>query len=146
MRPSTEKAAKQIRNKSPVCKRSFHTMPTSITTREFCDSFLITLVSRAPRTDGLMEKIMETVSQIADPASRRFDVSISVNGVELDFNEYVDRINECLDDLVIRTASKIFDDRSRQLQAALHDLVEHVKNLGLSLESEARAKWGILDQ
>lgn len=102
---------------------------TTLTAREFVDSFLITIVSRHKATERkLIDKIMEVAKSKISPDGRMYEVSLSVNGVELDFNEYVDRVNECLEDMVVSAAKEIFDENIRDLNESLHDLQERAKD------------------
>lgn len=118
---------------------------TKITSKQFTDSFLLTLVSRGPTGNGkrLIDKILETVSEQIPTDAAIFDVKIMVNDVELDFNEYVDRINESLEDLVTRAAEKLFKEQTENLRESLNRLIEQVDDVTVTFEQAARMSLGL---
>lgn len=116
-------------------------MTTLLTTRQAIDHpFLLTLLSGAPAQQG---RLLERVLAVAEARPEKtYEVEVRVNGVELDFAEFTDRVSEQFDELVVRAARKLLDE---QLQGRVATVAEELgraeraaKDLANAIEDEAR--------
>jgi hypothetical protein len=109
--------------------------------------FLVTLLSGSRAKRGqLFEKVMETFK--AQPGLEHiYEVKVSVNGVEMDFQDFTDEVQRQLDAMVMVAARKVVDeqfaDRFREIGAQIHDAEQAAKDLCNAVEAKAREMWGL---
>ncbi len=123
-------------------------MTTILSTSQAIDHlFLLTLLSSSHAKQGkLFERVMATTE--GKPREEKvYQVEIRVNGVELDFHDFTDKVRGQFDELVMAAARKLLDgqfaDRFRVISGAIYDAQTHAKNLRNALEAEARKAWGL---
>lgn len=117
---------------------------SNITAREFTDSFLLSIISSPSATkNGLTQRILETAKNKVSPDGKIYEVLITVNGISVDFHDYVERIASCLDDLVMRAAEEIFDDKTKDLNEAVYDMTQRARELTRMFETQARLRFGL---
>lgn len=123
-------------------------MPTTLNTNQVIDHlFLLTLLS-SPRDDRskLLDRFMATVHGQPDK-EKTYVVEVRVNGIELDFGDFTDKVRAQLDELVMGAARRLLDeqfaDRFRAITHTIDDAQRRAEDLCNALEAEARKAWGM---
>lgn len=108
-----------------------------LSTREFTNSVMLMTMVSAPNAERskILERILETARRdggIKTEDQKVYDVRITVNGIELDFEEFAKHANEQIDELVVEAAGDIvrgtldpkFVDIQNRVETALGELAE----------------------
>lgn len=61
---------------------------------------------------------------------RELDVRLTVNGVEVDFEQFIKRLERDYDEYVKRDAKKLLSEKCETIENVLYQLTEHVKRVG----------------
>jgi hypothetical protein len=123
-------------------------MTTKLTTQEMVDSVMLMAMVSGPRAERgkILEKIITSKENPDSPDSPAYEVSVKINGIEVDFRDFVTAVNCQLDEMVTRAAGQIVNEqiqeRVRAIGEAMHDIEQRAKDLALAVENEARAAWG----
>jgi hypothetical protein len=124
-------------------------MTTKLSTRQFIDNtMLLKLVSGSRAKRGrVFERLMETWNPADDENTRSYQIEIKINGIEVDFEDFTSEVNRQLDEMVMRAARSIIEDsiqeRVRAVSDAMYDIEQHVKDLAIAIENQARTAWGM---
>lgn len=119
---------------------------TKLTNREFTDNImLMCLVSGdfAGHSNAL-ERILASKPEGPD---RTYNVEIKIDGVEVDFRDFAALVHRQLDDMTMRAARDLIDERIKShvtsVSDALCDIERQAKDLAIAIEAEARKAWGM---
>lgn len=121
-------------------------MTTPLNTQQALDHlFLLTLLTGRKADGGkLFNQVMTTLD---GQSEKTYHVEVRVNGIELDFNDFTDKVNEQLEELIMNAARKLLDaqfaDRFREISSHIYDAEQQAKNLRNALEATAREAWGM---
>ena len=124
-------------------------MTTPLTAREFTDHlFLLTLVSAGEKSFGVLDKIMERAKarQLSEGTKEPiYHVEVKVNGIELDFQDFTNKVRQQLDEMVMHEARALFDEHfvNWEIHDTLSRINRELRDLGDSLEAKARVARGL---